>query len=230
MIVLEDPRAGKFILRKTRTRGIRLSLAANGWLEVRMSRPSKFRAKAFVSSNQKWLAKHYDKPVVITDGTNMGKYIVNFIKSTKSDYSIQTSKNKKTIQVQVPVGFDVKDPLLQLDLYKCCVRTLTVQYESTIREKVKTISSSVDLEPNSIRVRPMSSRWGSCTSRGDVTISTFSVQLNENLFRYLVLHELAHLKHHNHSAKFWGYLANFHSNYKSDRKKLALIRPVLELN
>ena len=55
-------------------------------------------------------------------------------------------------------------------------------------------------------VRGQRSRWGSCSSAGTITLNRCLVFLPPELVRSIVLHELAHLKHHDHSKRFWRFL------------------------
>jgi len=55
----------------------------------------------------------------------------------------------------------------------------------------------------SMRVRFQKSRWGSCSSKGCISLNACLVFLPEPLARYILLHELCHTKQMNHSAAFW---------------------------
>jgi predicted metal-dependent hydrolase len=54
-----------------------------------------------------------------------------------------------------------------------------------------------------LRVRALGYRWGSCSSDGTVNIHWATMQLPVDLVDYVVVHELAHLAHPNHTAAFW---------------------------
>jgi len=52
-------------------------------------------------------------------------------------------------------------------------------------------------------VRKQRTRWGSCSTRGTITLNVCLLFQPPEVVRYLYLHELTHLRHMNHSARFW---------------------------
>jgi predicted metal-dependent hydrolase len=52
-------------------------------------------------------------------------------------------------------------------------------------------------------VRNQKSRWGSCSVRGTISLNWRLIQVPDFVRDYIILHELAHLRHLNHSARFW---------------------------
>ncbi|HPF02398.1 MAG TPA: M48 family metallopeptidase, partial [Bacteroidales bacterium] len=63
-------------------------------------------------------------------------------------------------------------------------------------------------------------RWGSCTSRGKITISSELIKLDPAYTDYVIIHELCHLKHHNHGKDFYRLLEELVPDYKALRKEL----------
>ena len=64
-------------------------------------------------------------------------------------------------------------------------------------------SAAVDLHPARVGVRGQRARWGGCSPSGSVTLNRCLLFLPPELVRSVILHELAHLAHPNHSAAFW---------------------------
>ncbi len=71
-----------------------------------------------------------------------------------------------------------------------------------------------------IAIRAQRSRWGSCSSKGNLNFNRLLVLLPENVQRYVVVHELCHLNEMNHSKRFWAEVAKYQPTYKADRKQL----------
>ncbi|MDR3125732.1 MAG: M48 family metallopeptidase [Candidatus Nomurabacteria bacterium] len=71
-----------------------------------------------------------------------------------------------------------------------------------------------------VSLRNQKTRWGSCSSKNNLSLNIALVLLRPELIDYVILHELAHTKHKNHSADFWRCLENVLPNYKNLRREL----------
>lgn len=73
-----------------------------------------------------------------------------------------------------------------------------------------------------VAIRCQRTRWGSCSTRGTVSLNCSLVFLPPEVVRYLFIHELAHTKHMNHSASFWRLVEKLEPDYRRlDRELLA---------
>lgn len=77
--------------------------------------------------------------------------------------------------------------------------------------------------PSGFSVRKMKKRWGSCTSKGKIAISYDLVRLDPVFARYVILHELCHLRHHNHGQGFYNLLSDIYPDWRAVREKLKQI-------
>jgi len=71
-----------------------------------------------------------------------------------------------------------------------------------------------------LSIRPMKTKWGSCTSKGRVTLNLKLIQAPLPLIRYVMLHELCHLKELNHSPQFWRLLTRVLPDWQALRAEL----------
>ncbi|PHQ69002.1 MAG: hypothetical protein COB93_09185 [Sneathiella sp.] len=71
-----------------------------------------------------------------------------------------------------------------------------------------------------ITVRDQKTRWGSCSSTGQLNFSWRLVLMPEMVMDYIIAHEVAHLRHMNHSAAFWALVGELHADVPSAKKWL----------
>lgn len=74
--------------------------------------------------------------------------------------------------------------------------------------------------PKKINLKFLKSAWGICYSTGTITFNIDLIKTPKNIIEYVVVHELGHMKHPNHSKNYWEYIENFIENPKSSRKWL----------
>ena len=79
----------------------------------------------------------------------------------------------------------------------------TAQADAWIDHAVKNLKGRVAAEPSSISIRDLGFRWGSCEANGRIVFHWRTILLPPPVIRYLVLHELVHLREHNHSPAFY---------------------------
>ena len=105
-------------------------------------------------------------------------------------------------------------------------RDLTSWYmqhaEKRLNEKVVRFAQVIGVEPNSVKVKDYKSRWGSCSSFGDISFHWAIIMAPHYIVDYVVVHELCHMIHHNHSPAFWQQVEKVLPNYSECRCWLKL--------
>lgn len=81
-------------------------------------------------------------------------------------------------------------------------------------------SKIMELDYKEVKFRKMKSRWGSCSSLRVITFNSELIKVKKELIDYVVVHELAHLVHMNHSKNFHALVDKYISNSKEIRKEL----------
>jgi predicted metal-dependent hydrolase len=74
--------------------------------------------------------------------------------------------------------------------------------------------------PPAVRIRRMKSRWGSCTAKGVITLNLRLIQVERSLIQYVVVHELCHLREHNHSRAYYRLLDQALPGWRGRRQRL----------
>ena len=90
-----------------------------------------------------------------------------------------------------------------------------------ISREIHQIFKKYDVEYPIIKVRYMTSRWGSCQSkRGVITLNSKLIEAPRNCIEYVVLHEFTHFIHPNHSKKFYDFVAMLMPDWKERKMEL----------
>jgi predicted metal-dependent hydrolase len=92
--------------------------------------------------------------------------------------------------------------------------------ETLISERIRVWSEQMDLRPNAVRFRNQKSRWGSCSSRGNININWRLIGAPLEVIDYILVHELSHLQHMDHSKDFWRLVAKHQPQYLESEKWL----------
>jgi predicted metal-dependent hydrolase len=99
------------------------------------------------------------------------------------------------------------EPLLHQHREECVRmvmhRWYRTQAEKIIRDRVMMYAVAMDVNPARVSIRKQKTRWGSCSADGNVNINQFLVKAPPKIIDYVIVHELAHLREHNHSPNFW---------------------------
>ena len=90
--------------------------------------------------------------------------------------------------------------------------------------RVEHFAEVMGLTYGSVSMRNQKSRWGSCSSKGNLNFNYRLAYLPEELLDYVVVHELAHRRHMDHSKDFWNEVNTYYPNYKNCKKQLNEIR------
>lgn len=89
-----------------------------------------------------------------------------------------------------------------------------------VKERIKFFNAFYKFSFRRISIRNQTSLWGSCTMRGNLQFNYKLMYLPNRSFDYVVVHELCHLKEHNHSERFWRLVTQMVPDHKAIRKSL----------
>lgn len=106
-------------------------------------------------------------------------------------------------------------PFTMDEIHKLADRALVV-----IPEKVKKYAPIVGVTYGRITIRNQRSRWGSCSSKGNLNFNCLLMLFPDDVIDYVVVHELCHRKHMNHSAEFYTEVERVFPEYRKCQKWL----------
>jgi predicted metal-dependent hydrolase len=83
------------------------------------------------------------------------------------------------------------------------MRWYQAQAEVKLLEKTEHYAKIIGVTPTRIVVKTFKARWGSCSAKGDIHYNWKIIMATNDVVDYVVIHELCHILHHNHSPQFW---------------------------
>lgn len=131
--------------------------------------------------------------------------------------------NRELIREKLPV----KDPSAQRarDAKK---KILTKKAKDYLPYRLEYLAKRYGYTYDKLRFSHASTRWGSCTHRDGIIVISLNIglmQVPEPLRDYVLIHELSHINHPDHSPAFWREVASHDPRYKSHRDKLKHFSP-----
>jgi len=101
------------------------------------------------------------------------------------------------------------------------VRRMTDMASKMIPEKTVHYADIMELYPEGIRITAARTRFGSCSGKNRLCFSCFLMQYPQEAIDYVIVHELAHIKHKHHQCEFWSLVESIMPDY---RRRRALLR------
>ncbi len=160
--------------------------------------------------NKKWIEKakakikqKENKITVFDDNTNIETsfFTLSVKKHNKSNVSYTNINDKLTIYY--PANKSIKTPIAQDGIRKIFEELLRYYAKQYLPKRVMLLAKKWGFRYNKVSVRKAKTRWGSCSTNGNISLNIHLIRLPKILIDYVILHELCHTIEHNHSEKFW---------------------------
>jgi predicted metal-dependent hydrolase len=206
-----------------------LYITRNAEIEVRVPNgtPQKIVAD-FVNQHQQWISTHHGAVAQqVAERENFELKFGAALLFLGHEFPLEP--------VEKPAfGFDGQHFYAYAQMSAEELRTSLVGVYRTLAKKVlsdivEEMAKHMGLKPKAVKINAARSRWGSCSSAGNLNFSWYLVMAEEATIRYVVVHELAHLIEMNHSPNFWRIVEQVLPNYKAEREKLKKLQKKLSV-
>ncbi|MBI2592483.1 M48 family metallopeptidase [Candidatus Saccharibacteria bacterium] len=217
-----------FLTKRRGSRSLRISISADG--KVRIGLPywaSYNSAISYAKERRNWIVAHMsgNPPSVLKNNQRIGKaHTLYFVSASNSTPKSQVTKTAILLKSNlVPT-----DEQVQVKARSACEQALKNEALVLLSYRLKELADRYGFEYSSLRIRKLTSRWGSCSSKRSITLSYFLMQLPWELIDYVILHELVHTKYLNHSPQFWQTLETLAPQAKKKQKIVRAHKPRIE--
>jgi predicted metal-dependent hydrolase len=223
------PDIGEVLLVKRRgTKSVRLSVTAAGQVRVSMPSWTPYQTgENFARSKSDWLQQQIGKYAQqsFQPGMSIGKdHKLQFVKTSSQKI---TAKITPT-EVKIHTGLDFQRAQVQQKARQASEKALRQESETLLVDRLQQLARQHGFSFKSARIKKLTSRWGSCSSRKEITLSYFLIQLPWHLIDYVLIHELVHTQHMNHGKDFWEAFGKALPNVRALQKEIRDYKPRLE--
>ncbi len=112
-------------------------------------------------------------------------------------------------------GYDHAEPFTNDEIKELAERALVA-----IPQKAEKLAREMGVSYGRITIRNQVSRWGSCSSKKNLNFNCLLMLCPEDVLDYVIVHELCHLRHMNHSKEFWADVERYCPDWKAHREWL----------
>jgi len=177
-------------------------------------------ARNFVDEKSGWIkqklaqqAKRVTETKTFTDGDTfyyLGQsYTLSLINENRA-----VSVNKTNADIQV---LGRLKRLSTTAIRAAIINWYKLQADNYLSSRTKQLSEKIGLSPTSITVKTYKARWGSCSINAEIQFNWKLMLAPPAIIDYVIIHELCHIKQHNHSPAFWRLVERYYPDFKAAR-------------
>lgn len=229
-MILKDDVIGEYTVVKRRgMKRLKLSVAHDGKIRVTMPLWAPlYQARSFVASQREWLSSKRTDSLILQDGAVIGRsHVLSIHRHQENRLASRLTANEA--RLTLPQDLPLTAEEVQTKASTLLGKALKQDTQQRIVPRLEFLASATNTKLGHIRVRQLKSRWGSCSSKNDITLSYFLAQLPDKLVDYVLIHELMHTRVHAHNQQFWKEVETYDPDYKQHRKRLRDYRPTFML-
>lgn len=203
---MDDNEFGRIRLIRNSGRYLRLNIRTNG--EIVISAPfaaSLGKVEDFLGDNRSYLRQNLSRIMHrrdFADGDIIGRHHRLVI---QPGVRPATTLNDQQLIVKVPDDYtDIQTSQL---VSRGVAKALKAEASHYLPKRLHALALRYGYKYNKVRLTFAKSRWGSCSTSGTISLNVSLMMLPEELSDYVLLHELTHTHHMNHSKAFWDELS-----------------------
>lgn len=189
------------------------------WLFNRLDAPEKksVEPKKFVTGELHYfLGRQYPLEIIPSNKNSVIFDNEKIVISKRVD-TCQQPKAKQSASVSASASESVSNLLDRwyLEQAKRVFRELSIPLVEQMKK--------YNVAPKSFAIKKMKTRWGSCSSKGNINLNLHLIKLPEQCIKEVILHELCHLVHFNHSKEFYALMTAEMPDWKLWKKELKFV-------
>ncbi|KZX17359.1 M48 family metallopeptidase [Methanobrevibacter filiformis] len=210
----------EYKLVQTNRKTVSIKIKKDTTVEVRApNNISKAQIDEIVKSRENWIKEHLEKVKKEHDqrkkfNLNFGDYVLirgNKKQICSTNKNIASYEDNKFLIPEFCNNDQIKEIII--NLYKMIAK-------EHILSRVIHFKEEMNVEPTGFRITSAKTRWGSCSGKNSINFTWKLVMADDEIIDYVVVHELSHIKEHNHSKNFWKEVEKIIPDYNVKKEKL----------
>jgi predicted metal-dependent hydrolase len=190
--------------------------------DIKVAAPANMSRKAvidWVKSKSNWIVKNITEiekikyEIVSKEFVNENRLLYLGI-----EYSLHLDIDQKLKKPLVNLYEDslmVSTPTDDREVIKTAMESwYRYMADKHIRSRIEYYQPIIGVSPNKVKIKEQKSRWGSCSSKGNLNFNWKVIMAPADVLDYIIVHEMCHLIHLNHSKDYWKQVSSIMPNYK----------------
>ncbi len=222
---LVDTEFGTIALRRNRlSRAIRLKIDGRGLISISMPmRTPLFFAKQLLNNSRPFIRNNLQK--ITRTSLKHGDLIGKTHRLAITTGELGSRLIGTTLHVTLPNHMPVDAPNTQAFIKQAALKALRTQAKAYLSRQLELLAAKHGFVYSKLRFTNAGTRWGSCSSQGTISLNIWLMQLPFDHIDYVLIHELCHTRHMNHSPRFWELVETILPNYRQTKRDLKQHHP-----
>lgn len=229
MPTIEDKEFGTITIRRsTLATSVRISVAPNGTLRASLPIYAPiFMIKRLVKSSREELRQLIASQLPkqhLSNGMAIGKSHTLVVQPADT---LSVTRHGQQIIVRLPASLSLSSPEVVSEIRQATIAALRIEAKNYLPRRLAHLAKLHNHTYERVRFSHASGRWGSCSSKGTISLNIALMKLPHELIDYVLIHELSHTRQMNHSKAFWALVANGDPGYLRHRRELKAHSPTI---
>lgn len=230
--------------RRRRQRNMNLSVRGDGSIRVSCNlRRSQREILDFVESCRDFIVRRRQKIAVLEQLYPKPKYLSGetllwFGERAQLDVVWSWEEKVSARRLIVESGLEGRSTISKFEITAPLQSSIEERREAIVKlfkkearpyflARLQFFAGIMGVRPSGLSVRGQKTLWGSCSAEGAISLNWKLLCCPRDVIDYVVVHELSHIPHRNHSARFWNFVGRFDPQFKEHRAYLKSIEPMI---
>lgn len=166
------------------------------------------------------IAKNTTPSIAYADGQPVGKHHSIAVVHTGMVTTATVKIERKKLLVYLPSGTRIDSGEVQQLIREKVIIILRREAKDVLPGLLAALAHAHGFRYSNIRFSHAAGRWGSCSSTGTISLNIALMKLPDPLIEYVLIHELCHTRHMNHSPAFWQEVERYDPHFRLHRRQI----------